>query len=138
MFILLFEIRCAELLLYTIDLQCPTENINVWGSYGLCLCGTFWSQKAYYNRDHDYFVFQVIYCIFLFIGALRIGKIVPNPFSESAGEMKQWHHVDCIFDVFKRARATTKKIEDPIEDIDGWEEVEDDDKKKIRALIDGV
>ncbi|KAG7169997.1 DNA ligase 3-like [Homarus americanus] len=69
-------------------------------------------------------------------GALRIGKIVPNPFSESAGEMKQWHHVDCIFEIFKRARATTKKIEDPVEDIEGWENLEDDDQKKIRALVD--
>ncbi|XP_042220055.1 DNA ligase 3-like isoform X2 [Homarus americanus] len=71
-------------------------------------------------------------------GALRIGKIVPNPFSESAGEMKQWHHVDCIFEIFKRARATTKKIEDPVEDIEGWENLEDDDQKKIRALVDDL
>ncbi|KAK8754289.1 hypothetical protein OTU49_015415, partial [Cherax quadricarinatus] len=71
-------------------------------------------------------------------GVLRIGKIVPNPFSESGGEMKQWHHVDCIFDMFKRARATTKKIEDPVEDIDGWENLEEEDKKKIRALIDDL
>lgn len=71
-------------------------------------------------------------------GALRIGKIVPNPFSESGGEMKQWHHVDCIFDMFKRARATTKKIEDPVEDIEGWEIVEEDDRKKIRLLIDDL
>ncbi|XP_045603915.2 DNA ligase 3 [Procambarus clarkii] len=71
-------------------------------------------------------------------GIIRIGKIVPNPFSESGGEMKQWYHVDCLFDMFKRARATTKKIEDPVEDIEGWETLEDDDQKKIRALIDDL
>lgn len=70
-------------------------------------------------------------------GELRIGKIVTNPFSESGGDMKQWHHVNCIFETFKRARATTKKIEDPVDDIEGWENLEEDDQKKIRALIDG-
>ncbi|KAF3840597.1 hypothetical protein F7725_006459 [Dissostichus mawsoni] len=25
-------------------------------------------------------------------GIVRIGKVVPNPFSESAGEMKEWYH----------------------------------------------
>lgn len=71
-------------------------------------------------------------------GELRIGKIVTNPFSESGGDMKQWHHVNCIFETFKRARATTKKIEDPVDDIEGWENLEEDDQKKIRALIDDL
>lgn len=51
--------------------------------------------------------------------------------------MKQWYHTDCMFETFKRARATTKKIEDPVDDLEGWEDLEDDDKKKIRDLIDG-
>uniref|UniRef100_A0A669BKY4 DNA ligase n=1 Tax=Oreochromis niloticus TaxID=8128 RepID=A0A669BKY4_ORENI len=63
-------------------------------------------------------------------GIVRIGKIVPNPFSESAGEMKEWYHVKCIFEKLERARATTKKIED-ITDLEGWEELQDDDKEII-------
>ncbi|XP_044227617.1 DNA ligase 3 isoform X1 [Thunnus albacares] len=63
-------------------------------------------------------------------GIVRIGKIVPNPFSESAGEMKEWYHVKCIFEKLERARATTKKIED-ITDLEGWEELQDEDKELI-------
>ncbi|XP_045895317.1 DNA ligase 3 isoform X2 [Micropterus dolomieu] len=63
-------------------------------------------------------------------GIVRIGKIVPNPFSESAGEMKEWYHVKCIFEKLERARATTKKIED-ITDLEGWEELQDEDKGLI-------
>uniref|UniRef100_A0A3Q0S3V9 DNA ligase n=1 Tax=Amphilophus citrinellus TaxID=61819 RepID=A0A3Q0S3V9_AMPCI len=70
-------------------------------------------------------------------GIVRIGKIVPNPFSESAGEMKEWYHVKCIFEKLERARATTKKIED-ITDLEGWEELEDDDKDLINKHISGT
>uniref|UniRef100_A0A0K8RMA1 Putative atp-dependent dna ligase iii n=1 Tax=Ixodes ricinus TaxID=34613 RepID=A0A0K8RMA1_IXORI len=44
---------------------------------------------------------------------LRIAKIVPNPFSDSGGDMKQWFHVDCIFEQLSRARATTKRSKKP-------------------------
>ncbi|KAL4660573.1 DNA ligase 3 [Arapaima gigas] len=67
-------------------------------------------------------------------GLVRIGKIVPNPFSESAGEMKEWYHVKCIFEKLERARATTKKIED-ITDLEGWEEIQDEDKDLINKHI---
>ena len=45
-------------------------------------------------------------------GVCRIGKVVPNPFSESGGDMKEWYHIKCMFEKLERARATTKKIED--------------------------
>uniref|UniRef100_A0A7N6FGS5 DNA ligase n=1 Tax=Anabas testudineus TaxID=64144 RepID=A0A7N6FGS5_ANATE len=67
-------------------------------------------------------------------GIVRIGKIVPNPFSESAGEMKEWYHVKCIFEKLERARATTKKIED-ITDLEGWEELQDEDKEVINKHV---
>ena len=51
--------------------------------------------------------------------------------------MKQWYHVECVFETFKKARATTKVIEDPQDDLEGWETIEDDDKKRIQKLIDG-
>ncbi|XP_056140714.1 DNA ligase 3 isoform X2 [Lampris incognitus] len=67
-------------------------------------------------------------------GIMRIGKIVPNPFSESAGEMKEWYHVKCMFEKLERARATTKKIED-ITELEGWEELQDDDKELISKHV---
>lgn len=68
---------------------------------------------------------------------MRIGKVVPNPFSESAGEMKEWYHVKCIFEKLERARATTKKIED-ITDLEGWEELQDADKEIINKHVSGT
>ena len=70
-------------------------------------------------------------------GVVRIGKVVPNPFSESAGDMKEWHHVKCIFEKLEKARATTKKIED-ITDLEGWEELEDEDKEIINKHVSGT
>ncbi|KAM8834865.1 DNA ligase 3 [Synchiropus picturatus] len=67
-------------------------------------------------------------------GIVRIGKVVPNPFSESAGDMKEWYHVKCIFEKLERARATTKKIED-ITDLEGWEELQDEDKALINKHV---
>ncbi|XP_077402090.1 DNA ligase 3 [Vanacampus margaritifer] len=67
-------------------------------------------------------------------GMTRIGKVVPNPFSESAGEMKEWYHVKCMFEKLERARATTKKIED-ITDLEGWEELQDEDKELINRHV---
>ncbi|XP_013776883.1 DNA ligase 3-like [Limulus polyphemus] len=65
---------------------------------------------------------------------LRIGKIVPNPFTDGEGEMKQWFHVPCIFEQLQRARATTKKIEDP-GDLEGWIFLKNEDKEVILNLI---
>ena len=44
-------------------------------------------------------------------GLLRIAKLVPNIFSDDGGDMKQYHHPICLFESFKKARATTKIIE---------------------------
>lgn len=46
-------------------------------------------------------------------GVCRIGKVVPNPFSESGGDMKEWYHIKCMFEKLERARATTKKNRGP-------------------------
>ena len=43
-------------------------------------------------------------------GELRIAKITASPFSDD-GEMKNYHHPACMFETFKKARATTKIIE---------------------------
>ncbi|XP_030761984.1 DNA ligase 3 isoform X2 [Sitophilus oryzae] len=65
-------------------------------------------------------------------GDLRIAKIVPNPFGD--GKMKNWHHVDCLFDGFKKQRATTKRIESE-SDIIGLDALLDSDKELIREKI---
>ncbi|KAM6242051.1 DNA ligase 3 isoform 1-T1 [Porphyrio hochstetteri] len=67
-------------------------------------------------------------------GMVRIGKIVPNPFTESGGDMKEWYHVKCVFEKLEKARATTKKIED-ITDLEGWEELQDGEKELINKHI---
>lgn len=67
-------------------------------------------------------------------GELRIAKLVANPFGE--GKMKNWHHINCIFEVFQKQRPTTKRIDDPEEDIDGWESLETDSKKDILNRIE--
>lgn len=54
----------------------------------------------------------------------------------STGEMKQWHHPKCIFETFERARATTKII-DSTDEIDGFADLNDDDKELIKTLING-
>ncbi|XP_064610448.1 DNA ligase 3-like [Liolophura sinensis] len=66
--------------------------------------------------------------------SLRIGKVVPNPFGDGGGDMKQWHHPACIFETFKRARASTKIIEEP-DDLEGFTDLQDEDKKLVNKLI---
>ncbi|KAH9500642.1 DNA ligase 3 [Bulinus truncatus] len=63
--------------------------------------------------------------------SLRIGKVTPNPFSDDGGDMKQWYHPGCLFETFIRARATTKKIEDP-EDVIGFHDLKEEDKQHLR------
>ena len=48
-------------------------------------------------------------------------QITASPFSDD-GEMKLYFRPSCIFETFKRARATTKIIEEP-GDIDGFKDV---------------
>ncbi|XP_067217037.1 DNA ligase 3 isoform X2 [Linepithema humile] len=63
-------------------------------------------------------------------GELRIARFVASFFSD--GKLTAaWHHVNCLFDAFAKQRATTKRIDDPAEDVKGWELLSDDDKKVI-------
>ncbi|XP_076632497.1 DNA ligase 3 [Colletes latitarsis] len=65
---------------------------------------------------------------------VRIAKLMSNPFGD--GKMKAWHHLTCLFEVFARQRATTKRIDNPEEDISGWNELSDEDKNAIRQKIE--
>lgn len=66
-------------------------------------------------------------------GEVRIAKITASPFSDD-GEMKNYHHPACMFETFKKARATTKIIEDP-SDLEGWCDIKQEDKEPILQLI---
>ncbi|KAJ8931443.1 hypothetical protein NQ314_015627 [Rhamnusium bicolor] len=65
-------------------------------------------------------------------GELRIAKLMANPFGE--GKMKAWHHINCLFEQFLKQRATTKRISGP-EDIDGWENLSEDEKNDILERV---
>ncbi|XP_035214812.1 DNA ligase 3-like isoform X2 [Stegodyphus dumicola] len=67
-------------------------------------------------------------------GLVRIAKIIPNPFTESGGDMKQWFHVRCIFEKLSRARATTKKIEGP-DDLEGWDQLSDEHREEVLKCL---
>ena len=43
-------------------------------------------------------------------GEIRLAKAAPSPYADG-GIMKLYHHVQCMFDSFLNARATTKIIE---------------------------
>lgn len=64
---------------------------------------------------------------------VRIAKLMSNPFGD--GKMKAWHHLTCIFEVFAKQRATTKRIEDPEEDIAGWEDLDDEGKELVTTKL---
>ena len=68
---------------------------------------------------------------------LRIGRLVPNHFSDDGGTMKEWYHTRCIFDKFSRARSTTKRI-DSTDELDGFITLEEEDKKSIEKFIAGM
>lgn len=65
-------------------------------------------------------------------GSLRIGKVSPNPFG--SGKMKMWYHVNCMFEVFSKQRATTAKIESP-DDVDGWDNLGEEDQEEILSHL---
>jgi len=69
-------------------------------------------------------------------GELRLAKVVPNFFRDGDGEMKQYHHPKCMFETFIRARAGTKIIEEP-DDLQGFTDLQQDDKNFLNNLIKG-
>ncbi len=71
------------------------------------------------------------------VNRLLFFQIVTNPFGDGGGDMKQYHHPRCIFETFLRARATTKTIQDS-DDLENYSVLNDDDKKLLKTLIDGI
>lgn len=65
--------------------------------------------------------------------AIRLAKIVANPFGDE-GDMKQYYHVNCMFESFARVRATTKIIE-TADDIEDFQVIEKKDQIVITEFI---
>lgn len=68
-------------------------------------------------------------------GELRIGKQFPSFFFGDGDLMTEWYHPQCLFESFKRARKTTRKITD-VSDIDGFGALKPQDQRYIRDLIE--
>lgn len=68
-------------------------------------------------------------------GAVRIAKLAYNPFGGDGGKMKQWHHVDCLFEVFLNQRPKTKRLDD-IEELDGWDNLDEDNQNEFLVKWD--
>lgn len=69
-------------------------------------------------------------------GGLRLAKVTANPFTDGEGDMKQYFHSKCLFETFLKARSTTKVIEEP-DDVEGFQDLKDEDKELINELIKG-
>lgn len=69
-------------------------------------------------------------------GLVRIAKIVPNFFHDGDGEMKQYHHIKCLFETFLRAKSTTKIIESA-DEVEHLNDLNETDKQELLDLIEG-
>ncbi|KJH42802.1 Poly(ADP-ribose) polymerase and DNA-Ligase Zn-finger region [Dictyocaulus viviparus] len=72
-------------------------------------------------------------------GEVRLAKITPNPFVQNTEgpppDMKQYYHPHCLFEMFFKARASTKVIE-KADDVEGLDDLKDEDKEVILKFID--
>lgn len=70
-------------------------------------------------------------------GECRLAKVTANYFNDGDGDMKQYYHPKCIFETFIKAKATTKIIEGA-DDVEGFGELNQEDKDAINLLIKGI
>lgn len=68
-------------------------------------------------------------------GSVRLAKLVPDFFGGGDEDMKQFYHIDCLFDSFKRARATTKIIEST-DEIQNFTTASKEHQQQIKELIE--
>jgi len=66
-------------------------------------------------------------------GMARIAKCQPNYFNDGEGEMKHYHHLECMFEVFARGRSA-KMIEDT-SDLQGFMALKEADKVVIKKCL---
>lgn len=55
--------------------------------------------------------------------------------SKPPPDMKQYFHVNCLFEMLFKARPTTKVIEDS-DEIEGFEDLNPEDQSDVQALVD--
>ncbi|PAV65282.1 hypothetical protein WR25_13023 isoform C [Diploscapter pachys] len=76
-------------------------------------------------------------------GSLRLCKIIPNFFvAQSRGkdddreipDMKQYHHVNCMFEVLHKSRITTKVI-DSTDDLEGWDDIDEEQQEEVLGFL---
>jgi len=68
-------------------------------------------------------------------GEIRIGKVYPSDRFETDGVATDWFHAKCLFESQKKARKTTKKVED-IDDLAGYDDLKQSDQKLISSFLD--
>ena len=96
----------------------------------------FYKHTVVEKVEASIFLFSVLRDI-LAIFSLSLSTYCLHILSDDGGDMKVWYHCQCIFETFKRARATTKKIETPA-DVEGFADLEDKEKDEIKELIKGI
>ncbi|KAN0029725.1 hypothetical protein ACTA71_007861 [Dictyostelium dimigraforme] len=68
-------------------------------------------------------------------GNIRIGAIFPSERFETDGVGTDWFHPNCFFDKQKKARKTTKKVDD-IDDLIGFDDLSKSDQKSIKNKVE--
>ncbi|KAG8239677.1 hypothetical protein J437_LFUL013900, partial [Ladona fulva] len=67
------------------------------------------------------------------VGSLRIAKLAPNPFG--SGMMSNWHHPKCFFNSYLKAKATTRRLRCPEDELEGWDLLAEEHRVEIIALL---
>ncbi|KAN0015999.1 hypothetical protein ACTFIU_005949 [Dictyostelium citrinum] len=68
-------------------------------------------------------------------GSVRIGAIFPSERFETDGVATDWFHPNCFFEKQKKARKTTKKVDD-IDDLIGFDDLSKSDQKFIKSKVE--
>jgi hypothetical protein len=67
-------------------------------------------------------------------GELRVARVVDSDRFSEGGTQTEWYHPRCLFEVFMRAKATSRKIESAA-DMDGVAALAPHDQAALAALI---
>lgn len=68
-------------------------------------------------------------------GKVRLGTVVPNPFSSKADAvMTVWWHVGCLFESQRRGRANKRRIQSTSE-IEGFDTLKEKDQNELENLV---
>ncbi|KYR00475.1 SMAD/FHA domain-containing protein [Tieghemostelium lacteum] len=68
-------------------------------------------------------------------GEMRIGKIFSSDRFTEGGQATDWFHAKCFFESQKRARKTTKKIDDT-DDLTDFDDLKEKDQKLLKSYFE--